>query len=48
MAAAPEIVTVVKLYRDALRLATMVSFQQGRPKAPLLDMVRSASDSFVM
>jgi hypothetical protein len=45
MASGPDLVTVVKLYRDALKLAVMVSFQQGRAKEPLIKMVRASAAS---
>eukprot|EP00892_Ulva_mutabilis_P005597 jgi/Ulvmu1/3409/UM016_0027.1 len=42
MGASADLVTVAKLYRDALRLVAMVSYQQNRPKEPLINMVRSS------
>lgn len=37
-----KLVAVAKLYRDALRCAEIVAFQEGKSKEPLLNMVRAA------
>lgn len=40
MGTSADLISVAKLYRDALRLAAMLSYQQNRPKEPLVKMVR--------
>jgi len=42
---AARLVTVTKLYRDALRTAEIVAFQRGQDKQQLQSMVRSAVGS---